>query len=96
MKGNGALLGFIIGATTGAVQFFLLSRFTVAVSRGAISNKLVLLAVSQFLLPLGVLLCCALLMSQSLMWTGGGIAASLIVCAVARFFISSARNRTET
>ena len=82
------MLGFVIGAAAGAVQFWMLTKFTGAVTRGTFSNKTVLFAITQFLLPLAVLLSCAFLMSESLMWTGIGIAASLIICAAVRFILT--------
>jgi len=84
-EGCGVLPGFIIGAASGAVQFWLLLKFTNAVTRGDISYKVAVFAISQFLLPIVVLICCALLLYQSLLFTGIGMTASLIICAVARF-----------
>jgi len=85
------LLGFFIGAASGVLQFLLLSKFTGAVTGGKFNNKMVLLAVSQFLLPLLVLLGCAFLLFESLLWTGIGMAGSLIICAVVRFVVSRRR-----
>ena len=80
------MLGFGIGAVSGAAQFWLLSKFTGSVTSGKFSSRTVLFAVFQFFLPLAVLLCCALLLFESLIWTGIGMAASLIICAAIRFF----------
>ena len=85
------MLGFIIGAATGMASYWLLYRFTCAVTCGKINNKVILIAVSQLFLPLIVLVCCALLLHQSLLWVGVGIAASLIICAVARFLFTFKR-----
>jgi len=88
------LLGFVVGAASGILQFWLLSVFTAAATGGnaaagsKFNYKTVLFAVLQFLLPLLVLLACALLLFESLLWAGVGMAASLIICAVARFLIS--------
>ena len=79
------MLGFIIGTASGIGQFWLLSRFSAAITRGKINNKVVILAISQFLLPIIVLVCCALLFPQNLLWIGAGMAASLIICAAVRF-----------
>ena len=92
-KGRFFLLGLIIGAASGVLQFWLLSKFTAVVTDGntaggKLNNKMVLFAVSQFLLPLLVLLGCALLLFDGLLWAGAGMAASLIICAAARFLIS--------
>ena len=83
------MLGFAIGAVSGAIQFWLLSKFTRAVSRGVVNAKVMLFALSQFLFPMAVLSCCAIFLSQSLVWTGTGIAASLIGGAVLWFFVFS-------
>ena len=95
-KGRGALLGFFLGAASGVIQFWMLSRFTKAVtnSQGRISfnNKFVLLAVSQIFFPMIILACCALLLRQSLLWIGVSMAASLIVCAIARFLSTFIRH----
>ena len=85
------MLGVIIGAASGIVQFLLLSSFTRAATHGKISGKAVFIALFQFLLPLIVLLCCALLLSQSILWTGVSMAASLTICAVSRFLLTLKR-----
>ena len=82
------MIGFFIGLASGVVQFWLLSKFTGAVTGGKLNNKTVLFVVAQFFLPFVVLLGCALLMSGSLLFTGAGMSASLIVCALVRFFLS--------
>jgi len=82
-------LGFVIGAVSGTVQFFLLSKFTGAVTGGKSGKRTVLFAVTQFLLPFAVLLSCAFLLSDGLLLVGIGMAAALIVCAAVRFFITS-------
>jgi len=80
--------GFVIGAAAGAVQFWILSKFTGAVIRGRFGNKTVLFAIVQFLLPFIVLLGCAFLLPGSLLWAGVGIAASLTISALIRFLIT--------
>jgi len=87
-KGYCFLLGFFIGAASGALQFWLLTKYTKAVTGGNFGNKTVLFAIPQFLLPLLVLLGCALLMPESLLWTGAGMAGSLIIFALVRFLVS--------
>ncbi|MCL2152689.1 MAG: hypothetical protein FWH57_07010 [Oscillospiraceae bacterium] len=81
------MLGFFIGAASGVIQFWLLSRFTGAVTSSQVqfNKRFILLAVSQILFPMVILACCALLLRQSLLWTGVSMAASLIICAIARF-----------
>jgi hypothetical protein len=84
-KGCDALLGFIIGSASGVVQFWMLSKFVGSVISGNLNTNAVLFAVSQFLLPLITLLSCGLLISQSLLWAGIGMAASLIVGSIIKF-----------
>ena len=81
-----ALVGLIIGAAFGAVQFMMLSKFTRSITGGAFGAGAVILAVSQFLTPIAVLLCFALFFPGVVLWTGAGMAVSLIVCALAGFF----------
>ena len=83
------MLGFIIGAVSGAVQFFLLSKFTGSLTGGKFGKKAVLFAISQFLLPFTVLLLCAFLLSDKLLLVVGGMAAVLIGSAVIKFIITS-------
>ena len=82
------MLGFIIGAASGVIQFWMLSKFTGAIILGKLNSKVVLFAVSQFILPLIVLLCCSLLLPLSLLWAGVGMAVSLIFCAVIKFLLT--------
>jgi hypothetical protein len=63
----------------------MLSRFTRAVTGGALSIKTVLFGVSQFFMPVAVLLCCALLFPKGLMWSGIGMAAVLVFSAFTKF-----------
>jgi len=89
------VLGFVIGAVSGTVQFFLLSKFTGAVTGGKSAKKTALFAITQFLLPFAVLLACAFLLSGGLLLVGIGMATALIVCAVVRFFIVSRANKGD-
>jgi hypothetical protein len=89
------LAGFLIGAASGGAHFWLLSRFTRAVTGGGLSGRAALLGAAQFFLPLAVLLAVALLRRELLLTTGVGMAASLIGCAVVRFFIKRTRERGE-
>ena len=89
------MLGIIIGVVTGVAQYFLLLKFTTAVSGGKFNKKTVLFAITQFLLPFAVLLLSAFLLGEEmlgrnfLMWIGIGIASALITCAVVRFLVVS-------
>jgi len=87
------MLGFIIGAVSGVVQFWLLSKFTGSVTKGKFTGKTALFAVTQFLFPFTVLLISAILLTESLLWTGVGMGAALIISAVIRFLIVSRSGR---
>jgi len=79
------LPGFIIGAVSGALQFWMLAKFTKAVTGGGLDKKAVLLGVCQFFLPLIVLLGCAFLLNNALIWAAAGMVAVLIICSLVRF-----------
>ena len=84
------MLGFLIGLATGSIQFFLLSKFTGALTKGKINGKTVLFIITQFLLPFAVLLVSAIFLGvEALMMIGIGIATALIVCAVVKFIFVS-------
>jgi len=83
------MLGFFIGVITGIVQYLLLMKFTGAVSKGKMTGKTVIFAVTQFLFPFTVLVICAFFLVDSLMLIAIGIAAALIICAVTKFVITS-------
>ena len=79
------LPGLIIGVASGVLQFWMLAKFTKAVTGGGLDKKAVLFGVFQFFLPLAVLLGCAFLLSDALVWAAVGIAGSLVLCALARY-----------
>jgi len=81
------LLGFIVGAVSGVFQFWLLTVFTRSISKGEVSKKAILAAVTQFLVPMLVLLLCSWLLRRELLWAGIGIAASMITLALIKFAI---------
>ena len=87
------MLGFLIGAVSGVIQFYLLLKFTTSVSGGKISGRTVIFAITQFLFPFAVLLLCALFLNENLMWVGIGMAASLIISAVVKFVFMSKANK---
>jgi len=84
-----------IGVIAGVIQFLLLQLFTgtLSKSKGKVSGRSVLFALTQFLFPFVVLVACAFLLVDSLMWVGIGMASALIICAVTRFIITA---RTST
>ena len=83
------VLCIFIGLVTGVVQYLLLKKFTGAVSKGKMTGKTVIFAVTQFLFPFAVLVICALLLVDSLMWVAIGIATALVFCAVYKFIVTS-------
>ena len=83
------MLGVSIGVVAGVIQFFLLMKFTGAVTGGKFNKKTVLFAITQFLLPFAVLLICAFFLEGELLLVGIGIASSLVLCAVVRFIMVS-------
>jgi len=62
-------------------------------SNGKSGGKLLIFAITQFLFPFAILLLCAFLLTDSLMWVGIGIAASLIASAVIRFILVAKRDK---
>ena len=83
------MLGFFIGVVTGIVQFLLLTKFTGAVTKGKMTGKTVIFAVTQFLFPFAVMVLCAFFIVDSLMFIAIGIASAMICGAVARYIITS-------
>jgi len=83
------IIGLVIGIITGAIQFFLLFKFVTSVTGGKPGIKTLLFAITQFLFPFAVLVVCAFIIPDSLMWVGIGIAATLVICAVIRFIMVS-------
>jgi len=88
---NRIVLGLIIGAASGILQYYLLLKFTTALTGGMFNKKAVLFAVTQFFLPLAVFLSCIFFLGEDilgenyLMWTGIGMAAALIISAVVKY-----------
>ena len=87
MIGTTEIIGFCIGIITGAVQFFLLSKFTGSATGGRTGMKTVLFALTQFLLPFAVLLISAFILEGDILPIGIGIAVSLIICAIVKYIL---------
>ena len=83
------MFGFFIGVIAGIVQFLLLMKFTGAVTKGKMTGKTVIFAVTQFLFPFAVLVLCAFIIVDSLMFVAIGIASAMICSAVVRYIITS-------
>ena len=82
------MIGLIIGVASGLLQFLMLSKFTKAVTGGGLDRKALLFGVCQFLLPLAVLLGCAYLLRNALLWAAIGMVAVLVVCSMARLLLN--------
>jgi len=82
-------IGLIIGIVSGAVQFLMLAKFTSSVTGESFSKKTAFFAVFQFVLPIIVLVGCALLIEGSLLWSAIGMTATLMLCAFIRFILSN-------
>lgn len=81
------MIGFVVGLVSGAAQFWMLLKFTQAVTGGTLSVKTALFGAFQFLVPLAVLFGCALLIRDDLLWAGVGMSCSLLGSAVTRFIM---------
>ena len=79
------MIGLLLGAVSGAVQFLLLSKFTSSVTGGEFNAKAALFGVFQFFIPVAVLTVCAFLFRDGLVWAGIGMAAVLVAGALFRF-----------
>jgi len=79
------IIALLVGLATGAVQFYLLFKFVNNVTGEGIGKKTILFALTQFLFPFAVLVICAFLLPENLLWVGIGIAVALIIFAVVRF-----------
>ena len=82
-------IGLVIGIVSGAVQFLMLAKFTSSVTGESFNRKTAFFAVFQFVLPIIVLVGCALLIEGSLLWAAIGMTATLMLCAFARFILSN-------
>ena len=85
------MVGFIVGVASGAIQFWMLSKFAFLLSGGIMNVRTVLFALAQFLFPFAVLLGCAFLIINDLIYAGVGIAATIITCALVRFIRAKKR-----
>ena len=87
------MIELVIGAASGAVQFWMLFMFTRSVTGDALNIRAALLGVAQFLLPVAVLLCCAFVLHGNLLWAGIGMAVVLILCALINFILTQMNNK---
>lgn len=87
------MIGLVFGIAAGAVQFWLLSKFTRHVTGGGITPLTVLFGFLQLLLPFGVLLAVAFLRRQDLLLAGVGISGALIGGLFVRFILVRLKKR---
>jgi len=85
----GIIIALLIGIIAGVIQFFLLFKFVVTVTGGKGGVRTLLFGLTQFIFPFAVLIICAFLIGDYLMWVGIGIASALIIGAVIRFVFAS-------
>ena len=77
----------IIGVAAGAAQVWMLAKFTKAVTGGGLDRVAVLFGVCQFFLPLAVLLGCAFILKDSLIWPAIGMIIMLVGFSIIKFVI---------
>lgn len=87
MKGCDRVIGLAVGVAAGAVQFWLLTKFTRHVTGGTMTPLIVLLGFLQLMLPFGVLIGIAFLRRQDLLYAGIGISVALIGGLIVRFIL---------
>jgi hypothetical protein len=83
------MIGLAVGIAAGALQYWLLSKFTARITRGTVDSRAVLYGLAQFMLPLGVLIVVAFIRRQDLLWTAIGITGILIFGAVGKFVLKA-------
>ena len=81
------IIGLLIGIVSGFIQFLLLYKFITSVTGGKGISRIIIFAITQFLFPFIILLLCGFFLTNSLMWIGIGMGASLIISAGVRFYI---------
>lgn len=93
------VLGLIIGAAVGAVQFLMLSRFTAKVTEsaknaardnteGGMGGGFMLTGIFQWILPFAALILVGLFYRDALMWAGVGMATVLIVSVIVKIIMT--------
>ena len=86
------MIGVILGAVGGALQFLLLKKLADAVtSNKDINTKTILLVFAQIPVPVCILLVCALWLRSQLLYCGIGMAFVLIALAVITFVVRMRR-----
>ena len=81
------MIGIAVGIIAGAIQYWLLAKFTARIARGGADIRTVLLGLAQFFLPLGVLIGMAFIRRQELLTTAIGITVILLFGAVGKVLL---------
>lgn len=74
-----------IGIIFGTLQLLLLIRFATMLTDGILGTKGILFGILQFIIPAVVLIGCALLRRQDLIWAVIGMVAALLIGAIIKF-----------
>jgi len=82
------MFGLVIGLAAGAVQVFLLAKFTRMVTSGNFSASGVLYGFFRFFFTPVVLVCTAIFHREGLLYAGLGAVAALLGCALIAFLFS--------
>ena len=78
-KAETMVVALLIGAASGFIQLFLIIQFATLVTAGKLGIKSILYGILQFILPAAILIGCAFLWPENLIWAGTGIVAALLV-----------------
>lgn len=87
------VIGLFVGVAAGLFQLWLLTKFISAVTSGSFSVSKAFLGILQFVLPVAVLFGAAFLIRQELIWTGCGLAATLMIGAIVKFILYMRKSR---
>jgi hypothetical protein len=87
------MLGLAVGLLCGALELFLLSRLTYALTHGGSVTQMALLFFMKFLVLAGALALGVWLWRGQLVWMASGMAAVLILGAIALFVRSGRKDR---
>jgi len=87
------MVGFLIGAVAGAVQFLALVRFARLITRSDTMMTAVLFGMLQFLIPLAALVGVAFLSKSYLLPAACGIVAVLVIGAFIKYVVFSRKGK---
>lgn len=91
--GGGAMLGLAVGLLCGALELYLLSRLTYALTHEGSVTQMALLFFMKFLVLAGALALGVWLWRGELVWMASGMAAVLILGAIILFVRSGRKDR---